>query len=73
MDSIGTTVKANDLITFTPYYITPDGMKVYSYRIWTWTVNNEITKMTRTTSVSEKYGNPEEINEKYTGHLNILN
>ena len=73
MDSIGTKVKANDVITFTPYYITPDGMKVYGYYVITYTVNDEITKMTRTTSVSEKYGNPEEINEKYTGSLKIIN
>ena len=68
---VGTTVIANDVIKFTPYYITPDGMKVYGYYDITYTVNEEITKMTRTISKSEKFGNPEETNEKYTEHLNV--
>ena len=70
---LGTTVKANDVITFSPYYITPDGMKVYGIETRTYTVNDEITKIQKTDAFkTEKFGNPEEINEQYTNNLNVI-
>ena len=70
MNLFGTTISANEEITFTPYFITPDGMKVYGYATRTYTANEEITEITSASQVvSAKFGNPDEINEKYTNHL----